>query len=43
MRAIGEQPGGARQNFTSQFVVDAPGKLLYLSFNYDSLLPQPPA
>ena len=30
-RAMGERPGVARQNFTSQFVVEAPGQLLQLS------------
>ena len=31
-RAIGERPGVARQNFTSQFVVEAPGQLLQTLF-----------
>ncbi len=30
-RAMGERPGVAQQNFTSQFVVEAPGQLLQRS------------
>ena len=30
-RAMGERPSVARQNFTSQFVVEAPGQLLQRS------------